>query len=263
MNILKKVFREVGAANKSVYGATDTGQQRDSNQDCYLVLPQAGICAVADGMGGHKAGEVASLSTVKTINKYFTPKCVSEMKAGKHIKDKLTYATLIAHERIMQISGMKAECAGMGSTVAISFIHQNVLHTCHVGDSRVYVINPSGITQITRDHSTVGEMVRLGEMTREEARHSSLKNEVTQALGVSLPNGPEYNRTHKLDAGTLVLLCSDGLWDMLSDKEIQEIVMKGSSTKETCNELIQRANAAGGEDNITVVLTQVNGDGEQ
>lgn len=259
MNILKKVLREVGFTDKLAYGATDTGIQRESNQDSYLLLPNRGIYVVADGMGGHNAGEVASLSAIKTIGKYFTPKRTVEMQAGRRIREKLTYATLVAHERILALSNTKTEYTGMGSTVAISFINGNILHTCHVGDSRVYVINQSSITQITKDHSTVGEMVRLGKLTKEEARKSSLKNEVTQALGVSLSHGPEYNRTYELNEGDMVLLCSDGLWDMLSDEEILSIVTKGNSMKESCNELIDQANAAGGEDNVTVVLVQING----
>jgi protein phosphatase len=261
MNILKKVLSEIKITDKSAYGSTDVGQQRETNEDCYLVLPSKGIYIVADGMGGHNAGEVASLNAVKSIGKYFTSQCVSDMRAGKRIEDKLAYAVLMAHEQIKAMSGAKAEYSGMGSTIAVSFIHKNILHTCHVGDSRVYVINSAGITQITRDHSTVGEMVRTGELTKEEARHSSLKNEVTQALGVSLTRGPEYNRTYELNEGDMVLICSDGLWDMLSDEEIQSIVMEGDGLKETCNELVHQANEAGGEDNITVVLVRINENG--
>ncbi len=263
MNVLKKILKEVVTTNKLVYGATDVGLQRDTNQDSFILLSGMGIYIVADGMGGHNAGEVASLNAVKVMGKYFNSKHVWEMKKGKKIKEKLVYAVLMAHDRIVEMSEMKGEYSGMGSTIAVSFIYQNILHTCHVGDSRVYVINPSGITQITRDHSTVAELVRQGKMTRDEARHSSIKNEVTQALGVSLSVGPEYNRTYELNEGDVVLLCSDGLWDMLSDDEIRTIVVEGDTMKNACNELIQQANAAGGEDNITAVLVQINGDGSQ
>ena len=263
MNILKKVFSEIRVPDKPAYGITDTGRRRDSNQDYYLLLPKMGIYIVADGMGGHNAGEVASLNAVKTINKCFTPKYVAEMKAGRRIKEKMEYAVLVAHEQLMRISEAKAECAGMGSTIAVSFIHNNILHTCHVGDSRVYVINTASITQITRDHSTVGELVRVGKLTKEEARHSSMKNEVTQALGVALPRGPEYNRTYELNKGDMVLTCSDGLWDMLSDEEIHSIIMREKDMKSACNELVGQANAAGGEDNITVVLVEISKNGSR
>lgn len=260
MNVLKKILNEVTATNRSAYGTTDVGLQRDNNQDSFLLLHRMDIYIVADGMGGHNAGEVASLNTVKIMGKYFNSRCVLEMKRRKEIKEKLVYAVLMTHDQIMEMGKTKAEYTGMGSTVAVSFIHQNVLHTCHVGDSRVYVINPSGITQITSDHSTVAELVRQGKITREEARHSSIKNEVTQALGISLSSGPEYNRTYELNEGDVVLLCSDGLWDMLSDEEIRNIVMEENTMKDACNKLIQQANAAGGEDNITAILVQINGD---
>jgi PPM family protein phosphatase len=263
MNVLKKILNEVTTSKKLAYGATDVGMQRDSNQDCFLILPEVGIYIVADGMGGHNAGEVASLSAIKSIGKYFNSKCVAEMKKGKRIKEKLTYAALLAHDRVMESGESKAEYAGMGSTIAISFVHKNILHTCHVGDSRVYVINSLGITQITRDHSTVSELVRHGKMTKDEARQSSMKNEVTQALGVSLSDGPEYNRTTELKDGDLVLLCSDGLWDMLSDEEIRTIATEENNVKDACNELIQQANIAGGEDNTTVILVQINANGSK
>ena len=121
MNVLKKIINEVTPSKKLAYGATDTGIQRDSNQDSYLVLPDMGIYIVADGMGGHNAGEVASLSAVKAIGKYFNPKCVAEMKKGKRIKEKLTYAALMAHDRVLEASESNPEYAGMGSTLAISF----------------------------------------------------------------------------------------------------------------------------------------------
>jgi len=147
----------------------------------------------------------------------------------------------------------------MGSTIVVSFIDGNMLHTCHVGDSRVYVINPYSIRQVTNDHSTVAELVRLGEMTREEARHSPRKNEITQALGAPIPVRPECNQ-HVLHKGDVVLLCSDGLWEMLSDEEIQNIVVERKTVEGACRKLTEQANAAGGNDNITVVLVEVSGD---
>jgi protein phosphatase len=138
----------------------------------------------------------------------------------------------------------------------VAYIHDDVLHTCHVGDSRVYVVNESGIEQITNDHSSVWELVRAGQMTREEARHSPLKNQISQALGSPYPVVPEYNQ-HLLNKGDNILLCSDGLWDMLSDAEIHQVVIEGGSLKKSCEGLIEKANEAGGEDNITVVLVQV------
>ena len=260
-NILRKIFkRERRNSKQLAYGDTDIGKQREENEDSYLLLPERSIYIVADGMGGHNAVEVASLNVVKALGEYFNAKRVSEMKYKEEsIEERLTNAIIKAHERVMEISGTNEEYAGMGSTIALSFIHEHVLHTCHVGDSRVYVINKSAITQITNDHSTVAELVRVGKMTKEQARQSPLKNQITQALGVPFPVKPEYNKTYTLNKGDVVLLCSDGLWDMLSDEDIHTTVMEGGSMESTCKRLIRQANEAGGDDNITVVLVRING----
>jgi len=259
LGVLKKMLRQgMSKTNGSYYGATDVGRKRDGNEDCYLIMPELNIYIVADGMGGYNAGEVASLNAVERLAEYFTAECVSGMKGNHdHIEGEMMYAVMAAHERIMEMSEIGQGYNGMGSTIAISFIHDRILHTCHVGDSRVYVINSSNITQITRDHSTVAELVRIGELTREEARYSPLRSEITQALGVMSSIKPEYNRTYALNKDDVVLLCSDGLWEMLSDDEIQSIVTKKQAMKRTCKELIHRANAAGDNDNITVVLVQM------
>ena len=259
MSILKNIFRrEEKQADILAYGSTNKGKQRESNEDSYLLMPELDIYVVADGMGGHNDGAVASLNAVKVIGEYFTLEIVAEMMTDRDIvEEKLRNAVVETHERLLRMIKANPEYDGMGSTIAISFIHDNVLHTCHVGDSRVYVINSWGITQITKDHSAVGELVRTGEMTKEEARQSPLKNQITQAVGVPLDIAPEYNRTYVLNEGDVVLLCSDGLWEMLPDKEIQAIVLEGKPMEETCGKLIHQANEAGGNDNITVVLIEI------
>lgn len=255
---LRKIFRRgTNEMDDSVYAITDTGKQRENNQDYYLLLPEMDIYIVADGMGGQNAGEVASQNAVKIISKYFTRERVAEMRDDKKkVEGKLIHVIKRAHEKVWEMSGTKEKYFGMGSTVIVSFIHDNVLHTCHVGDSRGYVINASCITQVTNDHSTVAELVRVGEMTSEEARSSPLKNEITQALGAPIPIRPEYSQ-YKLNKRDVVLLCSDGLWEMLPDEEIQAIVMERESMKEACLELVRQANAAGGNDNITIVLARI------
>lgn len=241
-----------------IFGVTDPGMQRDSNEDTYLLMPEMGMYMVADGMGGHNAGEIASLAAVQTIRNHFGINLIMDMKAHKaKIEKELKCAVLNAHKHIESISKAKDEYDGMGSTIAISFIHDRILHTCHVGDTRIYVITPSGITQITKDHSAVGEMVRIGEMTKEEARHSPLKNRITQAIGGPFQINPEYNQTYALNPGDVVLTCSDGLWEMLPDQEIWATIIERESAEITCKKLVQKANEAGGHDNITVVLVEI------
>jgi serine/threonine protein phosphatase PrpC len=259
MSILGNIFkRKIDRPNTPAYGATDTGKQRNNNEDCFFIMTELGLYIVADGMGGHNAGELASLSAVDIMKTYFKPEIVSEMQKNEEkIEPELKNAIIKAHERIIELSESNDEYIGMGSTLAVSFIYNNILHTCHVGDTRVYVINSSRITQITKDHSTVAEMVRLGKMTRDEARHSPLKNRITQAIGGPFPINPEYNQTYTLDKDDIILICSDGLWEMLSDKEIQSIVLENCDVEKTCKRLIQKANDAGGNDNITVILVEI------
>jgi protein phosphatase len=259
MGVFKNMLRRVTGKNRNmVHGSTDVGKERAGNEDCYLILPQSGIYIVADGMGGHNAGEIASMNAVKALGEYFTEDTIAEMRYDEDlIPRKLKNAVIYAHKRVIEISESNSAYNGMGSTIAISFINNNILHTCHVGDSRIYVITKSNIIQITRDHSTVSELVRIGKMTREQARRSPLKNRITQALGVPIPIKPEYNRTYRLNKGDIVLMCSDGLWDMLPDRDIRNIVLVSESLGGACDDLIRAANEAGGDDNITVILIQI------
>ena len=239
---------------QKAYGITDIGKKRENNEDSFLIIEEKNLYIVADGMGGHTAGEVASLNAVKLVDEYLTPDRISDMKADRQIlKKELINAVFFAHNWILKSAKEKKEYSGMGTTIVVCFIDGNVLYTCHVGDSRAYVINPADIQQITNDHSYVGEQVRSGMMTSEEARHSRLKNQITQALGSPSSIKPEYNE-HQLDKNNRVLLCSDGLWDMLSDKEIHELVNENGNLERICKNLIIKANNAGGNDNITLIL---------
>jgi protein phosphatase len=238
------------------FGVSDAGRNREINEDSFCLLPDFDIYVVADGMGGHRAGEVASSQAVRIIKEHFTPSCVAEMKKeSDKIQGELVAAVGKAHEGILNLSKTAEKYADMGSTVVLALLADGMLHTCHVGDSRAYVSSSPGLSQITQDHSDVGELVRAGKMTSEEARHSPLKNRITQALGAPFQPYPEYIQ-RPLGGGDLVLLCSDGLWDMLSDAEIQDTLRKGGSLRKLCQRLIDRANDAGGDDNITVVIVR-------
>ena len=161
-----------------------------------------------------------------------------------------------AHGHIAALSRSRPEYLGMGTTMMICFIHDRYLHVSHVGDSRAYVVNRFGITQLTNDHSGVWEMVRDGRMTPEEARRSPLRNHISQAVGAPFALEPEYV-CEKLFHNDVVLLCTDGLWDMLSDDEIHAVVMSCADPRMAVTELIRRANEEGGEDNITIVVVKM------
>jgi len=243
--------------SETVYGMTDVGMKRDGNEDAFLLLPDKRVYIVSDGMGGHNAGEAASLTAVKALESYYASLAISTINA-EEIKETMINAVLEANKEVLTLSRTNPEYSGMGCTVVTVFIEGNNLHACHIGDSRVYVINKEKIVQVTNDHSVVTELIQAGTMTKEEARRSHLKNELTQALGTSSFVRPEYN-LRQVRKGDIVLLCTDGLWDMLSEEEIHQAVNEGGSPEKICSGLIQKANDAGGADNITVVVIKISG----
>ena len=261
MSILKKLFGGRGGQDsqaedlfESVHGLTDVGLDRDNNEDYFLVDPLKNLFIVADGMGGHNAGEVASLNATEAVNDHLTPKILAEIKGDRiKINDELNDCLYIANQKILDMAENNVSYQGMGCTLVVALVERGALHTGHVGDARAYLCDANGINLLTTDHSKVMELVEAGQMTLEEARQSPLKNELSQAIGSPLPIIPDYNFT-ALKNGDKVLLCSDGLWDMLADEEICRIVNQAQPAKSICEELVKKANDAGGHDNITVVV---------
>lgn len=257
MNPFKKLFAMSSQEERGLsYGVTDRGLKRQNNEDCFLLLPDRGIYVVADGMGGHNAGEVASRKAVEFISGYFSPELVDRMRRDPlAVKSHLTASLLEVHEVITALSGKKEVYKGMGTTLALAFLHKDLLHTCHVGDSRVYIAGEHGMRQVTSDHSEVWKLVQDGILSVDEARRSPLRNKINQAIGAPFPIKPEYNCL-PLGKSDIILLCSDGLWDMLCDSEIYEIVVRSDTLKQAAKELVKAANERGGDDNITVVLVR-------
>jgi PPM family protein phosphatase len=254
MRFFKRKKRPVG---EMVFGMTDVGRMRNGNEDTFLLLLDKQLYIVSDGMGGHNAGEVASLTAVRALETYFAAHSISTTNP-EEIKEALINAVIEADEEVRALSRSKNEYYGMGCTVAMVMIDGDIMHTCHIGDSRVYVIGKKGIVQVTTDHSVVTELVQAGTMSREEARQSHLKNQLTQAIGVSVPVLPEYSQ-RPVEKGDIALLCTDGLWDMLTDDEIYKAVNEGGAPQEMCARLIRMANDAGGSDNITVIVASISG----
>jgi protein phosphatase len=263
MNIFKKIFGDRGKPEPpaddliaSVHGLTDVGMDRDNNEDYFLVVPDKNLFIVSDGMGGHNAGEVASLNATEAVNNHFTPATLSEIKGDRiKINDELNDCLYVANQTILDLAENNASYKGMGCTLVVALVERGALHVGHVGDARAYLCDANGIKLLTTDHSKVMELVKAGQMTLEEARHSPLKNELSQAIGSPLSVIPDYNY-HDLKTGDKVLLCSDGLWDMLSDDEIYRVVQQAKPARLICEELVHHANDAGGHDNITVVLVE-------
>ena len=263
MNILKKIFgcrtKPETPANDliaSVHGLTHVGIDRYNNEDYFLVNAANNLFIVSDGMGGHNAGEVASLIATEAVNDHFTPKILAEIMGNRtKINDELNDCLYIANQKILDLAENNTSYQGMGCTLVVALVEKGAVHIGHVGDTRAYLCDEDSIKLLTTDHSKVMELVKAGQMTPEEARHSPLKNELSQAIGSPMSVIPDYTH-HVLKNGDKVLLCSDGLWDMLSDDEIYRVVKHPKPAELICEELVQNANDAGGHDNITVVLLE-------
>ena len=235
-------------------GMTDTGKVRANNQDAYWMDIGRGLFVVADGLGGHNAGEVASQAALDALNDFLQAEAFDRNTMPEaDICLQIQKGFRAAHDKVGRLSAENPDFRGMGCTMVAAVIAPGRLVVCHVGDCRAYLIRERGISLLTTDHSVVMELVKNGEMTLEQARHSPLKNQVTQAVGLPMELDPACS-VHPLTGGERVLLCSDGLWDMLSDEEILACAAGPRPVGEACAMLVEQANDAGGKDNISVIL---------
>ncbi|MBP1611440.1 MAG: protein phosphatase [Acidobacteria bacterium] len=239
-------------------GLTDRGRLRPHNEDSLLVEAEHGLFAVADGMGGHAAGEVASHLAIEAVRASLAdaPRADGDMPA------RLRDAIEEANRRIAEQIEQQPECRGMGTTLVVAVSAGQRCWIAHIGDSRAYLIRDAQITQLTADHSFVNELVRLGMLSREQAARDPRRNVVTRALGSGAMVVPEIHE-YRVEPGDTLLLCSDGLNTMLADERILAVALEaGAALEAICAGLIAAANAAGGEDNISVVAIRWQGDGE-
>ena len=232
---------------------TDVGQRRSTNQDFVYASEEPvgnlpNLFVVADGMGGHRAGDFASRYTVEVILKGV--RADRERNPIRIIRKSIETANL----KVLEKANSSDELAGMGTTVVAATVIGHYIYVANVGDSRLYLIRDT-IEQITKDHSLVEEMVRIGEINREQARNHPDKNIITRAVGVSSRVRIDFFDI-KLERGDIILMCSDGLSNMIEDDEIERIIKEGSDLPEIALELIGEANQNGGKDNIAVVLIE-------
>lgn len=235
------------------FSMTDIGRKREINQDYVFATDETignlpNLLVVADGMGGHRAGDFASRFTVEVL--------AEEVQNCKetHPETILGNSIQAANERLLEEAEKDNRLEGMGTTLVAATILDHVLYFANVGDSRLYLINKE-IRQLSKDHSMVEEMVRLGGLTEEEAKHHPDKNIITRAIGVKQKVEPDFFE-YRLKGGDIILMCSDGLTNMVDDDEIFQIVKSARDIVEAVESLIQRANENGGSDNIGVVLAQ-------
>ena len=234
-----------------VSSATSVGRIRPLNEDSYFVSEpdQSGtvLAIVADGMGGHNAGEVASGKAVGIVQKDVLGKC------GKNAKDVLVKAVNDANREIYEMSVNARNLSGMGTTMTACVAEEHNVTAVQVGDSRLYLIRGEKITQITKDHSLVEMLLENGKITKEEARRHPQKNIITRAVGTDKTVEADIDE-FRAEAGDVILLCSDGLVNMVEDEEILSVINLSETLNDAANKLVAEAETAGGTDNITVIL---------
>jgi protein phosphatase len=249
----------------SCYGKTDVGRKRELNEDSFAVLDNERVFVVADGMGGHNAGEVASSIAIETIVKFSRATSEDEEMTWPYKLDpglsleanKLKVGIKFANRKIFRASQGNASYSGMGTTVvAMLLLDNGTLYIAHVGDSRCYCYFDGGVKQITEDHSLVNEYIKAGQMTPEQARNFPHKNVIMRALGMK-ENVLVDVQERSTKRGEVYFACSDGLSDMVTEEEMVAIISDAKTLKDAADKLIDRANENGGKDNISVVLLRI------
>lgn len=249
-------------------GLSDVGVLRSHNEDCFEIDPEHQMFVVADGMGGHSHGEIASRIAVQAIREYVARSNAADDRgdtpldaaAGTRM-GRLKQAIRLAHDRVLKAIRQDGSLHGMGTTVVGLLLDGDRASIAHVGDSRAYRLRSGRLELLTQDHTWVNEQVVAGFLSEEQARVHPLKNVVTRALGGDADVEVDV-RDWPVEPGDLFLLCSDGLTTMLSDAEILERLRSASRLEEACGRLVRDANARGGFDNVSVVLLRVESDPE-
>jgi len=238
---------------------SDKGMVRQINEDSFYIPSETDdnsimLFIVADGMGGHMAGEVASKEAVDAVVRYINENYEKEAKnVRSNLINLINESILYANKQIYEKSLSDFNLSGMGTTFAIALIHKESLYIGHVGDSRIYLLRKNNLYQLTRDHSYVEELVSSGTITREEAANHPQKNIITRALGTEEVVEIDIC-VRKFYKNDTLILCTDGLSNMIDEETIKTTVENSETSKEAAEKLVALANDAGGADNITVVI---------
>jgi len=239
-----------------LWGTTDSGKVRRQNQDVFKVLfdeeRNVAVLVVCDGMGGARAGNVASAVAADAFMHHMG-KYIEDIGEQDDVAMKMADAVLAANKAVYEKSIQYDNYSGMGTTLAAAISTAAGEVVVNIGDSRVYHVTSSGITQITKDHSVVEDMITRGDLTRAEARRHPNKNLITRALGTSYEEEPDVFLLN-LEPGEHILLCSDGLSNVVLDSEILFELQYGSSVKKCCEKLVEMALSRGAPDNVTAVI---------
>lgn len=249
----------------AAHGVTDCGRRRPHNEDSILVAEDLSLFLVADGMGGHAAGEVASRTAVQSVREFIEQAAKDRdftwpFGMDNHyspIENMLLTGFLLANRRVGRLAEENAQYNGMGTTLAGIYAPDGEIHIGHVGDSRIYKFHDGTLSALTADHSWVNEQLQRNIITEDEARTHRWRNIITRALGNRADLEVDL-KTVDCVPGDLFLICSDGLTGMIEDQHIQKILLDcGENLADACQALIEASNQAGGIDNISVVLVRV------
>jgi protein phosphatase len=245
-------------------GSTHVGMKRSHNEDNFFLLAEENLYIVADGMGGHASGEVASQIAVETLANFFIDTSrdkeitwpFKEDRSLTYDENRLVTGVKLANRRVYETAQSDPRYRGMGTTLVALVCGSTGAYMCHVGDSRGYVIRDTAIDQLTEDHSLLNDYLKVHKLTQEEIDHFPHKNVIVRALGMKDAVVVDVFRLDPKPA-EIYLLCTDGLSGMIEDGQVLDIIKEGGSDLEkTCQALISTANANGGVDNITVVLVE-------
>ena len=245
-------------------GDTDVGRKRDHNEDSVYLPTDVRLAIVADGMGGHASGEVASALAVDTMVDYYGRTADMQpltwpYKVDRDLRgdiNRMTTGVLLANLEVHERAARDPNCKGMGTTVVATYFLDDTVIIGHVGDSRVYRLREGKLTQITEDHSLINDYIKMKRVTEEEAENWPHKNVIVRALGMKDSVQVDIITDHP-KVGDCFLLCSDGLCDMLNDKQIAHIMDSTPDLDKAVENLIASANEQGGVDNISVVLARI------
>lgn len=228
---------------------TNSGLIRDNNEDYYSVIPEQGLFIVADGMGGHAAGETASKLAVETVLACFE-------NNGGELEERIAEAIAAANARILTAAANNSALKGMGTTFTLAAVEPAWIVTGHIGDSMAFLMDETGIYPLTNDHSVSGQLLQLGKITAAEASCHPQRHILTRALGINSHPEPEVRR-HSWRTGQMLLLCSDGLTEVVSTGEIQQTVIDVGSLEDKVQRLLSLALERGAPDNVTIILARL------
>lgn len=238
------------------YGLSDIGRCRQSNQDEWIALPEIGFFALADGMGGQKAGDIAAKETIRHLSHLAqdiqTTDCVELIIELRHAIEK-------TNAQVFQMGRRNESLSGMGTTLCCILWRKNAIIYAHAGDSRVYRCRKGKLEQLTQDHSLLAKWLATGKLAEECETPFPYKNVITRAIGTSKKANAEIAFTTHLP-GDIYFLCSDGISDVLSLQEMEKIIASTPSLKELVNKLIEKAKNKGGSDNMTILMIEEDGE---